>query len=194
MYPFIRMTKELLIARRQPRLPLEGTHVSHHRCWPWDLDFWMELNNGRTLTLYDLGRIPLAHRTGLIAVLRRNGWGLTIAGSAVRYRRRITAFQRFRMESRMIGWDARFVYLEQSMWRGETCLGQAVFRAALTDAGGIVAPARALEALELADHPGMELPAWVTAWIAAEDARPWPPERSEAVAPLRHREERRKAG
>ena len=52
--------------RRLPPLPVLGTHVSHHRCWPWDLDPWVELNNGRTLTLYDLGRIPMAQRTGLI--------------------------------------------------------------------------------------------------------------------------------
>ncbi|MCO6383855.1 acyl-CoA thioesterase [Oceanicola sp. 502str15] len=178
MYPFIRMAKELWLAGRQPALPLDGTHISHHRCWPWDLDFWMELNNGRTLTLYDLGRIPLARRTGMIPVLRGNRWGLTIAGSVVRYRKRITMFQRFETRSRMIGWDHRFIYIEQSMWRGETCCGQAVFRGAVTGGAGIVPPAEVMAAMGVADHPAMTLPQWVTAWIAAEDSRPWPPERT----------------
>ena len=54
--------------RRWPfRRPTAGgdTHVSTQLCWPWDLDPWIELNNGRTLTLYDLGRLPLSQRTGL---------------------------------------------------------------------------------------------------------------------------------
>ncbi|QDC08289.1 acyl-CoA thioesterase [Oceanicola sp. D3] len=178
MYPFVRMAKELWLAGRQPALPLTGTHISHHRCWPWDLDFWMELNNGRTLTLYDLGRIPLARRTGLVTVLRKKRWGLTIAGSVVRYRKRITAFQRFATHSRMIGWDHRFVYIEQSMWRGDTCCGQAVFRGAVTGPKGIVPPQEILAELDVAAVPEMALPDWVKAWIAAEDARPWPPERT----------------
>ena len=60
MYPFLRLGLEVLRARRAPPLPIDGVHVSHHTCWPWDLDPWGELNNGRTLTLYDLGRVPLA--------------------------------------------------------------------------------------------------------------------------------------
>ena len=71
------------------RCPSPVTHVSYHRCWPWDIDLWMELNNGRTLTFYDLGRIPLARRTGLVELLRKQRWGLTMAGASVRYRARI---------------------------------------------------------------------------------------------------------
>ena len=105
MYPFVRMVKELLRARRMPPLGLFDTHVSHHLCWPWDLDPWMELNNGRTLTLFDLGRLPLAraHRHGQGAAAK--GWGLTVAGSTIRYRRRVTVFSRLTMHTRCIGWD-----------------------------------------------------------------------------------------
>ncbi|MDF1873961.1 acyl-CoA thioesterase [Vannielia sp.] len=175
MYPFIRFAKELYVHRNDPDLPLDGVHHSTHRCWPWDLDFWWELNNGRTLTLYDLGRIPLAKRVGLLDVLRRERWGLTIAGSAVRYRRRIRAFQKFEMQSRAIGFDKKFLYLDQSMWRNGECLGQAVYRSAVTNAKGIVPPESLLAALG-AEPPQMDLPDWVKAWIAAEDARPWPPQ------------------
>ena len=73
MFPFVRLAKDLVLARRQPRLErLTDTHISHHVCWPWDLDAFGELNNGRALTLYDLGRLGLAQRTGLISTLRRN--------------------------------------------------------------------------------------------------------------------------
>lgn len=175
MYPVLRMFHQLAVTRNAPPLALTGTHVSRHRCWPWDIDLWLELNNGRTLTLYDLGRIPLARRVGLIDVLRRERWGLTMAGASVRYRRRIRTFEVVEMRSRALGWDARFIYLEQSMWKGETCCNQILYRSAVTGRDGIVPTARVLAAMGL-EGESPPLPAWVQAWIDAEATRPWPPE------------------
>jgi acyl-CoA thioesterase FadM len=176
MYPFVRMAKELWKFRNAPPLPLLGTHVSTHRCWPWDLDPWVELNNGRTLTLYDLGRIPLGIRTGLKTVLLANKWGLTVAGNTVRYRRRIRAFDVVTMHSRCLGWDHRFLYLEQSMWKADDCTSHMVLRSAVTSHDGIVAPERVLAALgQPSESP--PLPDFVQAWIASESSRPWPPNR-----------------
>lgn len=174
MYPFIRFAKEMIKFRAAPALGICDTHVSHHRCWPWDLDPWVELNNGRTLTLFDLGRIPMASRTGLIGVLRANRWGITVAGNTTRYRRRIRAFERFEMRSRCVGWDARFIYIEQSMWKGTDCANHILIRSAFTSAKGIVPPAEALRAMgQSPESPA--LPDWVQAWIAGDAQRPWPP-------------------
>lgn len=176
MYPFVRMLKEGFRARRAAPLGLTETHVSHHICWPWDLDVWAELNNGRTLTLYDLGRIPMAVRTGLIGLLARNRWGITVAGNSVRYRRRVRAFDRIEMRSRVLGWDARFFYMEQSMWRKGDCASHMLLRSAVTSSSGIVAPSEVLAAMgQPSQSP--DLPAWVKAWIAADAERPWPPAR-----------------
>ncbi|EEW27019.1 thioesterase family protein [Rhodobacter ferrooxidans] len=176
MYPFARMYKELWKFRRAPALPLLGAHVSHHICWPWDLDPWVELNNGRTLTLYDLGRIPLGQRTGLHAVLKARGWGMTVAGNTTRYRRRVQMFDRLEMHSRCIGWDARFLYIEQSMWKGADCTSHMLLRSAVTSKAGIVAPVEVLQALGQ-DPQSPPLPDWVQGWIAADALRPWPPQR-----------------
>lgn len=174
MYPFIRMITEMVIHRKAEPLPLDGTHVSYHTCMPWDLDFWLELNNGRTLTLYDLGRIPLAGRIGLIAVLRKNRWGLTMAGASVRYRKRVRMFQRFEMRSTGVGRDARFIYVHQSMWRKGEAISSILYRTAVTDKNGIVPTD--LVAKELGDPDWKpQLPEWVENWIKAEATRPWPP-------------------
>ena len=174
MYPFVRMIKEIAISSRQTPLGLTEAHRSRHMCWPWDLDLWVELNNGRTLTIFDLGRIPLAIRTGLGRVLRQKRWAITVAGSSVRYRRRVRMFDRLDMVSRCIGWDDRFVYMEQSMWRGDECTSHMLLRSAVTSPKGIVPPSELLVALDQqAESPA--LPDWVLAWIEADAKRPWPP-------------------
>ncbi|MCV2867407.1 acyl-CoA thioesterase [Defluviimonas sp. WL0002] len=176
MYPFVRMFKESFRARRATPLDLTDTHVSHHICWPWDLDPWVELNNGRTLTMYDLGRLPMAIRTGLISALRAKGWGITVAGNTLRYRRRVRACQRIEMRSRCIGWDHRFFYIEQSMWRNGECTSHMLLRSAITSGEGIVPPSTVLGAMGRDTH-SPDLPEWVRAWIAADALRPWPPKR-----------------
>jgi acyl-CoA thioesterase FadM len=176
MYPFIRMFGEMARARRMPKLGLFDTHVSQITCWPWDLDPWVELNNGRTLTLFDLGRLPLSRRTGFEQVLREKGWGLTVAGSTTRYRRRVTVWSRLTMRSRCIGWDHRFLYMEQSMWRGEECTSHVLIRSAIVSKAGMVPPAEMARAMG-ASPESPALPDWVQAWIAADATRPWPPAR-----------------
>lgn len=176
MFPFIRLFKDLYLARRQPKLAaITDEHISHHRCWPHDLDLMLELNNGRTLTLFDLGRLGMAQRVGLIKVLRREGWGLTMAGSCTRFRRRIHGFERFEMRSRVVCWDARFTYIEQSMWKmnGE-CANHVVYRAAITDSAGIVTTDRIAAAM---DHSPVSppFPEFIASWVKTEDTRPWPP-------------------
>jgi len=176
MYPFVRFIKTLVGARRLP--PLEqftDTHISQHRCWPWDVDMYAEMNNGRILTLNDLGRLALGQRIGLIAVLAKKRWGMAVAGASVRYRRRIPTFQRYTLYTRALCWDERFLYLEQAMYlpNGE-CANHVLYRTAVLEKRKAIDPARVAEALghETTSPP---MPAWVQAWINAETQRPWPP-------------------
>lgn len=176
MYPVVRLLKDLARARRMPQLAPFETHVSRHICWPWDLDIWMELNNGRAMTLYDLGRTMLAQRAGVLGALRRNGWGMAVAGTSVRFRRRIRCLDRFEMRSRVAGWDEKFIYIEQSMWKRDgECASHAMLRTAVTDANGIVAPARVLADLGLEAAAAVRMPDWTSAWCQADATRPWPP-------------------
>lgn len=175
MYPFGRLIKDMILARNAPELPFLGTHVSYHRCWPQDIDGFLEMNNGRILTILDLGRTVLAKRVGLLKILRENRWGLTMAGTSVRYRKRIKPFVRFKMVSRAVGWDHRFFYIDQSIWINDECAVQALYRSAITDKNGIVAPQRAFDHIN-GNSTSPELPQWVHNWIEADNTRPWPPE------------------
>ncbi|MEZ4664537.1 MAG: hypothetical protein R2911_43950 [Caldilineaceae bacterium] len=85
MYPLIRFTNVVIKALTSKPLAADAVCETTLRCMPWDIDLFLELNNGRVLTLYDLGRFDLAIRTGLARLLRRKRWGLVVAGGSVRY-------------------------------------------------------------------------------------------------------------
>ena len=175
MYPFIRLGHQLIRNRRLPPLAIGETHVTSVRVWPIDLDIFRELNNGRILTLMDLGRFGLFLRLGIPGRLKANGWYGTVAGTAVRYRRRITAFQKLELRTRVAGWDDRFTYFDQALWRDGECCAHAVIRTAIVGKNGIVPAAEAAVGLGFpAESP--ELPDWISAWAEAERVRPWPPE------------------
>lgn len=175
MYPIARLTTEMFLHRGAPDLPLLGEHVSTHRCWPWDIDLFMEMNNGRVLTLLDLNRTVLAKRAGLLKTLKENKWGLTMAGVSVRYRRRIRPFEPFTTRGHALCWDDKFIYLEQAMIKrsGEVA-NHALYRSAVTGPKGIIPPTQVLASMGQ-DAKSPPIPDWVQNWIDADATRPWPP-------------------
>lgn len=175
MYPYLRTLIKLATAARAAPLAVDGTDRITIRVLPGDLDGFLELNNGRAITLYDIGRFTLAARTGLLREVRRNKWAFAVAGSFVRYRRRVTLFQKLEIRTRVVGRNGRFILMEQAMWRGETCTSHMLIRTAVTSKDGVVDPSDVLAALGLAHDGFAEVPDWESAMIAAEDARPWPP-------------------
>lgn len=175
MYPYVRTAAELFKNRKAAPLALDGTHVTPILVWPWDIDPFLELNNGRILTLMDLGRFGIFQRMGFPKRLKELGWYGTVAGTAVRYRRRVTVFQRLELRTRILGWDARFIYIEHAFWRGDDCCAHAVVRTAVTSGRGIVPTDELARAFDLPEE-SPELPDWVRAWAAAETERVWPPE------------------
>lgn len=179
MYPYRRLLLALLTPARNP-IGVFDTHVMPMRCLPQDADIFLELNNGRIQTLYDLGRFRLSKETGFWQTLKDNGWGLAVAGSSMRYRKRIPLFARYELKTRFLGWDNRFFYLEQGMWQGETCMNHGLLRTAVVEKGKAVEPARVGAAMGITDVP--PLPEWATAWIDADKARPWPPMQQGDVA------------
>ena len=157
MYPVTRLITSGIRAWRSSCLPFDGISEIEFVCRPWDIDMFGEVNNGRQLTLYDLGRFDLAMRVGLLRVLKDNGWGLTVAGSSARYRKRIRAFNKVTMRTQAVGADDRWIYLAQSMWLGSTPASSLLVRTCVTQKGGSVPTEQVRQAVGAENwHP--ELP------------------------------------
>ncbi|QXT40125.1 acyl-CoA thioesterase [Gymnodinialimonas ceratoperidinii] len=175
MYPYLRLAAIMRRERRLPKMGIYDTHKMSMTCLPVDIDGFMEMNNGRVMTLFDLGRFALSIRIGLVDVLKEQRWGLVVAGSTVRYRARVTPFQRFELRTRFLGWDNRFFYLEQAMWRGDTCCNHALLRTGVTKGGRLAPVADVAKALGV-EGESPPFPDWVNAWAEADKTRIWPPE------------------
>ena len=174
MYPLIRLATLLLHSRKQSKLAFGETSEITFRCRTWDLDMFMEMNNGRVLTLYDLGRFDLSIRTGLGEVLKKNRWGLAVAGSSTRYRKRVHIFDEVTMKTQVAGIDDKWFYLAQSMWVKGKPTSSALLRTCITRNGGAV-PTDEVRAALGAEDWIPDMPKWVDEWRLAEDHRPWPP-------------------
>lgn len=176
MYPLRRQTLEYIRALRLGPLPIDGEHVNFMRAWPWDIDPYGDLNNGRILTLSDIGRICLAQRIGLIGALRRRGWGMAMAGSAPQYRKRVTMWRRLEFRSRLIGRDVKFLYMRHLLLADDEPAAEIACRLAVTERRRLKPTAEVVAEISAPDW-APALPEWVVAWADAESRRPWPPER-----------------
>ena len=177
MYPYIRTAKSFLVDSFRSKISFSDTHISYLICWPWDIDMWGELNNGRALSLFDLGRYGLSLRAGLFSGYFKHKIHMTVAGVSIRYRHRITTFQRLEMRTRIIFHNERFLYFEQVLLlKDGRCAVQRLMRIAVVENRKLVRPEYASKkVLDIKLEP-MICPDWVNKWIKTEERRPWPPE------------------
>lgn len=111
---WLRLFWVLLAARFGKGLALpEGRSVLDFRVWLHDLDTSLHMNNGRYLTLMDLGRLDMMARGGLLRAVFRQGWTPIASSIKIRYRREMRLFDRFRLETRLAAWDREYVVMEQ---------------------------------------------------------------------------------
>lgn len=164
----LRLILVILRARRAPRLGPLDESVIHARVLPTDLDLNFHLNNGRYLTLMDLGRVDLLFRMGVVGELRRRRWNPVIASLTVRYRRALGLGQKFSIHTRLLCWDERWFYVEQRFTHGGEEMAKAIVRAAFTGPGGRVLPQQLVDASpwSLRSPP---MPEGVRRWVAAEE-------------------------
>ena len=71
----LRLLRVLIAARFRGRIDVLDESVLNLVVWPTDLDLNLHMNNGRYLSVMDLGRIDHVARTGLQRLIVRNQIG-----------------------------------------------------------------------------------------------------------------------
>ncbi len=152
------------------RIGLLDTSSITLRVLPNDLDFNGHVNNGRYLTLADLGRIDYMLRSGGLRVAMKHRAIPIVADAFAKFRRDLKPFQRFRIDTRVIGWDDKWTFLEHRFMAGGRVAGIVVVKGVFRHAGGTLAPRLLLDELGRPGEQAPELPAWLRHWHSGSDA------------------------
>lgn len=143
---------------------------------PNDLDFNGHMNNGRYLTIMDLGRFDLILRNGLFRLMLKQKSVPILGAVKIRYRLPLMPFQAYDLETKVIGWDDKWVFMEQRFIivkgsKAGAVAAIAVLKGSFFDKRShtTVPTDVLLKALGWA-HPSPDLPAHVRKWQEAEDA------------------------
>jgi acyl-CoA thioesterase FadM len=158
----------MITSRRKARKHFSEVGRISMRVLPNDLDLLGHVNNGIYLSLMDLGRMDLMIRSGNWQKLRSLGWYPVAASVTATYRRSLRLWQRYTLETKVIGFDDKAMYVEQRFVRGNELYVAAVMRARfLKKTGGTVTTAEMGEFAGI-DPATMPIPDWIAAW--ARDA------------------------
>ncbi|MGO3152314.1 MAG: acyl-CoA thioesterase [Galactobacter sp.] len=137
------------------------------RVAPLDLDQLGHMNNGRYLTILDLGRMDLMLTSGLWGRCKDLGWYPVVAAQTISYRKSLHPGERFDVVTKLLGIEDRWVFMEQSFCIGDEVHAQAIVKARFLKRSGGGVSAEELLAVAGPAPEGREVPEWVHLWSDA---------------------------
>lgn len=159
-------------ARFRSRIgPLDSSTVKF-TVLPHDCDLNIHLNAGRFLSFMDIARIELIARMRALRPAIKRGWRPVVGGATIRFRRSVQPFERFTVQSRTVGWDEKWFYIEHILDRADGSNAAIAYaRVTLRRKEGTVPPREFIALMGLQDIASPPLPVFVDDWRRAEDAR-----------------------
>jgi len=154
-------------SKRRPPLGMRDVGRVAMRVLPTDLDILGHMNNGVYLSIMDIGRMDLMIREGFWAKLRAEKMYPVMVNATITFRRSLNPWERFILETRVIGVDDKAVFVEQRFVIDGEIAARAMTRARFLQAGGPTVSITRLSELAGVDLSALELPAWATEWAAA---------------------------
>jgi len=142
--PFLAIRQHI---RPLPRLGILDEDRLEMRVWPNDIDFNFHMNNARYLGIMDYGRMHLLARTHVLSHVIRSRWTPLVGAVWMTYRRSLNLFARFELTSRMICWDERWFYIEQTFTGSEGLAALGWVKGLLRSPEGNLDPQKVIEAV-----------------------------------------------
>ena len=133
------------------------------RVWPNDIDLNLHMNNARYLSIMDYARTHLLARTRLLEHIIHSRWRPLVGAVWITYRRSLPLFSAFSLNSRLVCWDERWFYIEQTFTGREGLAAVGWVKGNLRDARASVEPQTVIEGVA----PGVvspPMPDAIAAW------------------------------
>jgi acyl-CoA thioesterase FadM len=141
--------------------------VLHLTVLPNDLDLNLHMNNGRFLSLMDLGRLDLLIRTDLASALFRHRWQPLVGAVNIRYKVSLLPFQRYRLRTKVIGWDEKWFYIEQRFERKNRTIAVGLVKALFRGDHRNITPDETLRLIKVHIDPP-KMPEKILKWLSME--------------------------
>ena len=114
------------------------------RVWLTDQDAFLHLTNSRYLSFSDLGRLNLLVRSGIWAVLKRQGWDIVICSQTRTIARMLKSPQTFEMACQITGWTDEHLAICHRFKRSERVHAEVNTLVQIQTRAGVVIPAAEL--------------------------------------------------
>ncbi|HEX5314973.1 MAG TPA: acyl-CoA thioesterase [Gammaproteobacteria bacterium] len=126
---YLRLLTLWLRRRARPAVsPLAPSRL-RLRVWPNDLDLFGHMNNGRYLTVMDLGRLDIVLGSGLLKVMRRRRWYAVAATVEIQFLRPLKLWRRYCLTTEILDWDEFWFVFEQRFDVADKPAARALVRA-----------------------------------------------------------------
>jgi acyl-CoA thioesterase FadM len=167
MHLYFRLFITWLRALRGARVRPGDTVELELRVLPNDLDLNGHMNNGRYLTIVDLGLVTYFVRSGFIRLCFARRWRPMGGGSIVYFRRGLTLLQRYNLRFTLVAWDEFWTYCRFEFVRGGEVCATGFVKGAAAGRGGLVRCAEIYPALGH-HNSSPQMPEDLVAWVAAD--------------------------
>lgn len=137
------------------------------RVLPNDFDPYLHLNNGRYLSMMDLGRFDFVIRNGLGRIMWTRKWFPVVGSSMIRYRRPIGALRSYDLYTRLAGWDEKWIYISHRFERNGELMAAAIIRGVFRGREGMISPVRIIGEAGHEVEP-VRMPQWIRTWQEAD--------------------------
>jgi acyl-CoA thioesterase FadM len=132
-------------------LPLIGAleeDVLQLRVWPSGIDFNLHMNNARYLSEMDYARVRLLARGGVLKPILKARWAPVVGAVWITYRRSLPLWATYTLTTRLVGWDNRWFYMEQTFTAKEGLIAVGWVKGALIDTKGTIRPQQVMEMVQ----------------------------------------------
>lgn len=166
---FWRTILHAVISHFGPRLDHFEVARTNFVTVPTDLDILQHMNNGVYLSIMDVARFDMLRRNGVWKIFLARGWYPVVVAETISFRKSLTLGQRFTVESRIIGFDEKAVYVEQRFVRPDAeghleIYAHGFIRGRfLKRSGGVVTIDELLAAIGVAPD-NVTVPQWLLEW------------------------------
>jgi YbgC/YbaW family acyl-CoA thioester hydrolase len=161
---YVRLARIRLTAKRRGPLDIHDVSVVRDRVWLSDVDELRHMNNGVYLMLLDHGRTDLMLRSGGWQKMMAAKVYPVVSAQTIAYRKSLELGQRFDVESRIVGYDDKAVYMEQRIVRDGEVYARAYVQGRFLRMSGGVASADEVGRVVGVDVTQRPIPEWMRAW------------------------------